>query len=181
VGLFILFDGKVFLYRKEERGKTIMITLSQVIAEVESSSNPFAVRFESEMYKNLSERILRNHEIMIILSRIRNYNKCDMDTAGMIFCTSWGLYQIMGENIYSDNIRYYRDIFSFLIDKDEQDIAFQRFTIQNEIYYPDVSEMIGNDTELTKFAKCYNGPGEIENYKQAIMDAYDNLTKKETV
>jgi len=90
-----------------------------LIANVESDSNQFAMRFEKRFFDELKRGIYD-------VSEVAKLNKCSVDTAYAICSISWGLYQILGWNIYY-LCGYKKDIVSFLNNKNEQMWAFERF------------------------------------------------------
>jgi hypothetical protein len=101
--------------------------LKEVIAYVESNNNPFVLRFEESYFIKAEKR--GNEKI---LSLIQAYNRCSKDTAKVIFATSFGLYQILGVNLYSIcELKY--SIGEFLCYKDLQDTTFFIFCKRRDI------------------------------------------------
>jgi len=69
-------------------------TLSHLIGLVESGLSPHAIRFEEHLYKKYKQRNVK-------VGLIASYNGfCSKDTSYMIACSSWGIYQILGWNLY---------------------------------------------------------------------------------
>ena len=105
-----------------------LIKIAKIIAEVESNSFQYAIRFEPHIYI-----FLKNRKNPQILKKIVELNKCSYETAKMIYSSSWGMYQIMGFNIYMKG--YYKSIGEFLASKDEQYNVLQEFLKQFWIKY----------------------------------------------
>jgi len=93
----------------------------KLISYVESNNNSFAIRFESELYKHAKSDPK-------ILETIKSINVCSTATAKMIYCSSWGKYQIMGFNIYGI-CKFDREIGAFLCNEWDQDKAFKTFLL----------------------------------------------------
>lgn len=97
-----------------------LIEIAKIIAEVESNSFQYAIRFEPHIYTSLKNR--KNPQI---LKKIVELNKCSYETAKMIYSSSWGMYQIMGFNIYTRG--YNKSIGEFLASEAEQYNVLQEF------------------------------------------------------
>ena len=144
------------------------ITLIDVIAELESSNNQYALRFESELML-----ITYNSEI---LNTIIKYNQCDEITAKMIYNTSWGLYQIMGFNLYSMGLK--TNVIAYCAEKSIQTIYFIQFLSENNINFK-IQDMLQNNNLMASFIKTYNGNGteqEFKDYKSKIIQIYNQLS-----
>jgi len=127
-----------------------MKTLAEIIKLIESSGNMQAVRFEPFFYKRLKSKT--NDPAVL---KIREIHKCTYYTALMIASTSWGLYQIMGYNLYFYNLTD-KTVFEFLFDQEEQDQAFQKFIEKRNIAFT-IEELKKDPEKIRKFAKYYNG------------------------
>jgi lysyl-tRNA synthetase class I len=101
--------------------------LKEVIAYVESNNNPFALRYEESYFTKAEKK-----ENEKILNLIQAFNRCSKDTAKVIFAMSFGLYQILGVNLYSIcELKY--SVGEFLCYKDLQDTAFFTFCKKRDI------------------------------------------------
>jgi len=94
-----------------------------VIKTIESSNNQYAFRFEEKLY--FLHRASKTN-LSKVLKRVRMLNQCSNDTVLMICSTSWGLYQILGINIYG-MCGYDKSIVNYLKSKDDQDKIFKTF------------------------------------------------------
>jgi len=149
--------------------ETVDPALADIIAEVESSNNSRAFRFEPSVYENLATL---NSEKIDLLDEIVRVNRCDFATAKVVYSTSYGLYQIMGFNIYSDP-QWSADIFEFILGG-QQTLVFARFLTRNEINIPWVT-LKADHSALLHFAGVYNGPGDPEAYAAAMTKAASEL------
>jgi hypothetical protein len=126
--------------------------IADVIKAVESSNNQFAFRFEEKMY--FHHKAMRS-KLSNVIKRVKMLNNCSLETALMILSTSWGLYQILGVNLYSI-CSYDKSIMSFLQNTDHQDKAFYTFCSVQKI------DLEKTEDDLKKLTKFY-----IEKEKQA--------------
>lgn len=103
-------------------------------------------------------------------------NKCSNDTARMICATSWGLYQILGVNIYNriGNWHYGGIITKFVHNVILQHQCFTEFVSSKGIDYS-VEQLITDATCRSKFARIYNGPGNIDEYSRRIVKYAEKL------
>jgi len=118
----------------------------ELIAFVESGYDPHALRFEEYFY-----RILKSHDEDI--NKVAEINVCSKNTARMICATSWGLYQLLGYNIYI-NLGYDDRIFNFLKDLTLQLEYFKNFVKRiavNESYDTFVGNIISELEMLFNF------------------------------
>jgi hypothetical protein len=97
--------------------------IADVIKTIESSNNQYAFRFEEKLY--FLHRASKTN-LSKVLKRIRMINQCSNDTALMICSTSWGLYQILGINIYG-MCGYDKSIINFLKNANDQENVFKDF------------------------------------------------------
>lgn len=116
----------------------------------ESDGNYRAIRFERKTFNNITDR--GNTPVLLAIARI---NKCSLDTARIIYASSWGAYQIMGFNLY-DKLGLLTDIASYLWDTNAQDQSYDKFVIQNNINFSMAEIKSSNDKRLT-YAIRYNG------------------------
>ena len=144
-----------------------MKQLKDIIKLIESSNNPKAVRFEPLFYENLKTKT-NDHAIL----KIKEIHKCSYYTALMIASTSWGLFQIMGYNLYFYSLTE-KTVFDFLFDEEEQEKAFEKFIQIKKINFT-VEELLEDENKIKKFARLYNGD-EI-GYSRKIMRLLENET-----
>ena len=145
------------------------ITLAQCIAQVESSGNKLAQRFEPRIYASTGYKTQ---------TEICQYAVCgyiDNTSAAVIAATSWGMYQIMGYNLY--DFGYKGTIFQFQGSETLQGqylIAFFRKNI------PLVNPMkIFNqltDEEIMQVGDIYNGNGPA--YSASLKQAFQTLSSQ---
>lgn len=146
-----------------------MATLANIIASIESSDNPKRLRFESATYQKLiSGKMTPIHSV--IVGNIASINKCSTDTAAMLYSTSFGLYQMMGFNLWdpSSSARTSFDVFSFVASPNEQTRCFNAFVSRETIDYT-AQELADSDLRRVHFAHIYNG--DAEHYSAAIVGA----------
>jgi len=137
-----------------------MKQLKDIIKLIESSNNPLAVRFEPLFYDNLKPKT--NDPAVL---KIKKIHKCTYYTALMIASTSWGLYQIMGYNLYFYDLTE-KTVFEYLFDEEEQEKAFQKFIEKRKINFS-IEELKTDPEKIRKFAKYYNG--DTEGYSRKIL------------
>lgn len=143
-----------------------MVSLAEVVSQIESSNFQGAMRFEPQVFA-------RDIIPLAILSHIANINMCDMQTAKVIYSTSWGLYQIMGFNMYNINSpAYIYTIFSFFTNPDLQLKTFNWFLATNHIEYT-IPQLLGDYQLLNDFALKYNGSLA---YAEKIKTIYTQLS-----
>lgn len=141
-------------------GELLMIsTLSDLIAQVESSSNPWAIRYEP-----------LHQSTQVFVSRMAAIVGCSNDTARVLCAMSWGLYQIMGDELISLGLKT-----SPLIYCDNgpaQHEYFSKFLAEKGIADYTLSDIIDNADKRAYFAGKYNGPGNVDAYCQRLLDVY---------
>ena len=134
--------------------------LARVIARIESSDNLRAVRFEPLVYAETAARS--------VLARIANVHGCDAATARVIYSASFGLFQIMGFNLYAPDSKVSRvNVFDYCGSTTLQLGAFLQFLDSNDINFT-LSEMLADNEKLRLFARIYNGDAPA--YSAAILD-----------
>lgn len=135
--------------------------LKSLIAQVESSNNQFAVRYESSYFGRVKNSDLCS----------RRWN-CTFTTARFLLSCSWGLYQIMGENLV--NLGLSESPIKYCNDRILQDAMFAQYCLVNHCDYS-LSDIINNESKRIDFAKKYNGVGNFENYSNLLMGVYNEL------
>lgn len=153
----------------QEAAARAPVTLDQVVARVESQNKPFVCRFEKASY-------LANGCNATILRKIiaRHYGIISPETAGAIYWTSYGLFQIMGFNIYGATIDYPNTFFEFVNDRDYQLHAFQQF-IGAGGYSSGENFETWDNNRRDRFAGYYNGAGNVAVYSSRLADAFYNI------
>lgn len=134
-------------------------TLSQLIAQVESSGNPWAVRFEPA-------HTPRPEFVSLMVAAAA----CSTDTARVLCATSWGLYQIMGDELMSLGLKM--SPVQYCASVQTQNDYFPKFLAEKGIADYSLSDIINNVNDRAYFAGKYNGPGNVVSYGQRLLDVY---------
>lgn len=145
-------------------------TLAQVVSEVESGGNQFAVRFERGIFNRIT-----NQGTSPCVDRIIRIHHCSDDTARVIYSTSYGLYQIMGFNLYS-KLSCTRSYIGFLNDTVLQLQMFTAFLRFNNMDKFTVETLVSDPVALNNFSAAYNGPGNVNAYSAKILKTIKRLT-----
>lgn len=140
-------------------------TLADVIGSIESDDHPARLRFEPALYARIAAGYLAP-QYSALVRAIQIANVCSAQTACMIAATSWGEFQILGENIYAPVCAWRGTVFDFLASIEVQRLSFKRFAIARGIDY----ELAAIDDGVArKIAAVYNGPGNVDDYAGRIM------------
>lgn len=153
---------------------TILPKLSDVIASIESSGIKYAMRFEPALYERIGNQ---NCAVNFGLTNIALYNRCTLETAKIISCTSWGLFQIMGFNLYNSPISLKSPIGEYVENEGMQLSAFNAFLDHNHMFVA-VAELRDVLQERLDFARHYNGPGDAATYAAKMYAAIIRLSKE---
>lgn len=168
-------------------------TLSHIIATVESSGFSGAMRFEPGVYREairagLVMDIQLAHDtdpalraaveahaasipadkVFDLIKTIAKINGCTLETAQVLYATSFGLYQVMGYNLYS--LGLHRPISEFLAGPHArilQDAMFAKFLSGKGILYT-WRELASDQDKLNLFATKYNGSLSYGNRMRAV-------------
>lgn len=133
-----------------------MTTIADVIAIVESANNQNAIRFEPLTYNN-NQNTYNN-----TIANIIKIHNCSEGTARMIYCSSWGKYQIMGFNLYNvASCNCAQSVINYCNNNGIQDMTFFNFLksvhLDPNIYTP---QALAQSSQLRQaFGKVYNGNG----------------------
>jgi len=119
-------------------------TISQLIAQIESSNNPHALRFEPRFNPTAENIAAASHS-----------NMCSTSTGNMICATSWGLYQIMGESLYALGLK--SSIFDFINSPALQLVYFNEFLASRKLGAITLEDLRTDQTKREYFAARYNG------------------------
>jgi len=136
--------------------------LADLIAQAESSGNQFASKFEPAH----DPRISFVHQMVSIA-------KCNFETAKILCSMSFGLYQIMGDELMDLDLT--RHPFDYAGDIRLQAEFFNRYCIRNNCEYT-LDDVINDETKRLDFAKKYNGPGQPDVYAKYLIDTYTRLS-----
>lgn len=142
-------------------------TLARVIATVESGPFPYAMRFEPVVYARTSPQAA--------LANAMTANHCNKVTAQVILATSWGLFQIMGFNIYGP-LALPIAIGPYLFDSETQFDTFGKFVRLNG--FDPANFDFTDEATLERFGRSYNGPGDVPNYVAKMKAAFNALPKE---
>lgn len=141
--------------------------LAKVIATVESGPFPYAMRFEPGVYAR--------PPFPPTLAAAEKANHCNDATARVVLATSYGLFQIMGFNLYGP-LKLTIAIGPYLFDTEQQFDAFKRFVTLNG-FDPENFDFT-DDGLIERFARSYNGLGDVANYSAKMKAAYAALPKE---
>jgi hypothetical protein len=143
-----------------------------VIKTVESANNQYAFRFEEKLY--FLHRASKTN-LSKILKRIKMLNQCSNETALMICATSWGLYQILGINIYG-MCGYDKSIIDYLKKVDDQEKVFKVFCdIQKIDLDKTEKELINLTGQVNKNKNLFKNNLEMINFlEEELRDRKEN-------
>lgn len=133
------------------------VQLSDIIGWIESRGNPHAMRFEPGVFSRLTTGPMTPNHAAIV-NRIVSIHGCSIPTAQVIYSTSFGLYQLMGFNLFADESANSTDldVISFCTSSDEQTRIFNAFVSRETIdCTPD--HLASSACMRTEFATVYNG------------------------
>jgi hypothetical protein len=135
----------------------VPVSLSQVIAWIESRENPHALRFEPAVYFSLTNGAMTPAHAAIV-HRIMQIHNCSIATAQCIYSTSYGLYQLMGFNLYADDSVNSTDldVVSFCSNTDEQTRIFNAFVSREAIAWTP-ADLASSSVKRLTFGRTYNG------------------------
>lgn len=135
----------------------VPVSLSDIIAWIESRGNPHAIRFEPLVFSRLTTGAMTSEHAAIVARIVRIHN-CSIPTAQVIYSTSYGLYQLMGFNLYADDSVNCTemDVVNFCNDEAEQTRIFNAFVSRETIAV--APAMLASDPGVrAQFARIYNG------------------------
>jgi hypothetical protein len=139
----------------------MITTLSELVAQLESANKSFALRFEPH-YQPSQANVLK----------CAGLNGCNYSTAEMICRCSWGLFQIMGDNLYSLGLDV--PISQYWINTDLQASYFHRFLAAKKIDF-ELDEILADKSVRERFALKYNGS---LLYAERLMNIYNQYKGK---
>ena len=143
------------------------ISLADVVARVESSGNPWAVRYES-LHRPLAPYIARMVRVAV----------CSYATAQVLCQSSWGLYQIMGDELMALGLG--QSPVQYCSDPGIQRFMFQKYLTVNGLLYADIppADFFApeHEADVLDFARRYNGPGQPAVYAANLRNAFARLS-----
>jgi hypothetical protein len=156
--------------------ESVAVTLAAVVALVESRNNPNAMRFEPDLYHRIQTRLRLLPIDSLILDmrrRVALIHGCSFDTACMILATSWGKFQLLGENIYDSQILpgrypYNCTVVQFLNSPPLQEVMFNSFLVRRGIDFT-IFGIMDDESLRNAFIEVYNGPGDVAGYWAAMQ------------
>ncbi|MGH9436394.1 MAG: N-acetylmuramidase domain-containing protein [Terriglobia bacterium] len=152
---------------------TVDPKLAYIISQVEASGFSGALRFEPSVYREVMYALQTgcdgtlacnaahakhvSDNARVLVSTIAKINRCTDDTARVLYATSFGLYQIMGYNLYSLGLsspisNYLNGVQSRTL----QDGMFSKFLAGHGLAFT-WDEMARDPDKLNYFALHYNG------------------------
>ena len=139
------------------------LTMAAVISQNESSGYLACAKFERATFERMCAGGLGwTDAAQRAIAKLHN---CDITTARALACTSWGLYQIMGFNLWDASVcDWTLDLGTFLRDAGAQTAAFERFLVATSISDITVSDLETDPEKRERFIAKYNGPGDVANY-----------------
>lgn len=140
-----------------------MLTLSRLVAQVESDNHHTAVRYEPRWKYTTQECLLKFH-------RAHRPLRMTDDTARVLLSCSWGKYQIMGSNLY--DMGYSSPLVEFAASEYLQDSWFHQFVQLRGINYT-LDEIINDKTKREHFAYRYSGDKTV--YAARLLNVYSQL------
>lgn len=143
-----------------------MQTIADVIGAIESSHNPAELRFEPLTYENAPH-------VSDALKSIKECNLCSIETARMIYSTSWGEFQIMGEDLYNPRVCAYRNnIARYLVQSNDQFVTLDSFLFRMglsiKLKSTSPATLFSDPNLRVQFARLYNGPENFQAYADKI-------------
>lgn len=132
------------------------LSLSEVVAWIESRGALSAIRFEPTVYNKFTTGAELPKEASAILRRIQAANKCSIHTAAMIYSTSWGKFQLMGFNVYAD-ADFSMPIGEFLASQTAQGSRLVSFLKRNGLADYTPQQLAVDQSARSHFAMKYNG------------------------
>lgn len=134
-------------------------TVLELIAAVESNNDQQAVRFEPA-----------HTPAPQFVSRMAAVAACSTDTARVLCSMSWGLFQIMGDELIAKGLSV--SPIYYCAQANMQTVFFNRVLVEKELDTYTLDEILNNPTIRLFFARQYNGPGNVTAYAQRMLDVY---------
>jgi N-acetylmuramidase len=139
-------------------------TVAELIAQAESSGNKFAVRYEKGHMPNLA-----------FVKEMMAVAQCSFDSAYVMCQCSWGLYQIMGDELMAKKLGI--SPIAYCSDPETQQYFFLQVLQEKGLDHYGLQDIITNTDDRIHFAIKYNGPAQPEVYAQYLIDTYNKVAK----
>jgi hypothetical protein len=146
------------------------ISVADIIAQVESSGNPYAYRFEPTVYESLKTGALSPVH-SIIVNRIMKIHSCSLSSAEVIYSSSYGLYQLMGFNLFGE-CDYAESVWEYLNDPIAQTAMFENLLGHMGLQNYTAEQLASSENLRHQFAIHYNGSSA---YEAGIIEACKHL------
>jgi hypothetical protein len=137
-------------------------TIAELIAQAESSGNKFAVRYEKGHMPNLA-----------FVKEMMTVAQCSFDTAYMMCQCSWGLYQIMGDELMAKKLGI--SPIAYCGDPETQRYFFLQVLQEKGLIQYTLQDILANTYDRIYFATKYNGPAQPVVYAQYLIDTYNKF------
>lgn len=143
------------------------LQLFTLLARVESNAEQFAVRFEPAHTSSPAH-------IAQMVNACGGPGQCSLRTAVVLCSMSFGLYQIMGDELMAMRMPY--SPLEMIADSAKQDQWLTTYLTMDSLQHVTADD-IGNDEAIREhFATLYNGPGNVAAYSARLLSAYQELT-----
>jgi hypothetical protein len=139
--------------------------LETCVALVESENNPDAIRFEPATYNASKPSAWIAAQVPNIVKAFGGDNVCDLATATMLACTSFGIYQMLGANVWAFG-KYTGTLAQFIGSRADQYACYTRFL--SNLFSPTEDVTSWTDKRFQQFAVYQNGPGNPGGYILAM-------------
>lgn len=143
----------------------MITTLSQLVAEVESGNNVFAVRHEPA-WRYTTKKIIDSFH------RAHRPLKMSNQTALTLLACSFGKYQVMGSVLYE--IGFQEELIKFAASEFLQDFWFKEVLKYKGIEFS-LTEILQDEKKRNLFARRYNGDASV--YGARLMNVYHTKMK----
>lgn len=143
-----------------------MLTLSQLVAQVESGNEFSAVRYEPGWKYVTAENLRRFHRAHAPL-------KMNNETSRMLLSCSWGKYQMMGSNLY--DLGFESPLVVFAASEYLQGAWFEMFLKARKIDFT-LDEILTDKNKREFFSLKYNGDKKV--YAERLLNVYEHMKGK---
>lgn len=143
----------------------MITTVAELIAQAESSGNKFAVRYEPKHAPDIQ-----------FVKEMMDACRCSFATAYVMCQCSWGLYQIMGDELMEKKLGV--SPMAYCNDVETQNYFFLQVLQEKRLDHYTLQDILTNESARLDFATKYNGPGQPEVYAQYLLDTYKKATPK---
>lgn len=133
-------------------------TLADLIFQVESSGDWFAVRFEPA-------HVPRSDYVV----RMRDLCHISYDTARVLCQMSWGGFQIMGDELIALGLTV--SPLEYCASPGMQTDFFNKYCIADHLSLT-LADVLNDESKRLLFARLYNGPGNISAYADRMLTVY---------